>query len=157
MSKIVNGTDPVATKKHRRRKKKHDNKKKPESISKKDGLDLLPTQKSKTPRSSLPLKKIKRVIEPHVICAFCGEKIDNIASAIKGSNADEFFHFDCIIKKLSQEEKLNEGEKISYIGRGSFGIIGKDEEGKLIIRKTIAVETPEVFSDMKKYVEGIKK
>ena len=61
-----------------------------------------------------------------------------------------------VIEKLSKEEKLAEGEKISYIGRGTFAIVTKDEEGKMAFRKTIEVEKPEVFSQMKKYVEGTK-
>jgi len=147
----VNQTKKGPTKKRKRKHGSGKNKNAAGSAA----SQLLPKASVKTPHSSLPGLKIKKVKEPLVTCTYCGKEIDNIASAIKGED-DTFYHFDCIIDKLSKEEKLAEGEKISYIGRGTFAIVTKDEEGKMAFRKTIEVEKPEVFSQMKKYVEGTK-
>ncbi|MBR6216112.1 MAG: hypothetical protein IKQ84_06840 [Spirochaetaceae bacterium] len=32
-------------------------------------------------------------------------------------------HFDCVLKKLNDDETLNENEKITYIGQGRFGVV----------------------------------
>jgi len=148
-------TPPVPKKsasKKRKRKKSNSDKK---NVVNKSVAKLLPKQGIKTPHSSLPPINIKSVVEPHLTCTYCDKVIENIASAIRGEE-DNYYHFDCMIEKLSKEEKLDEGEKISYIGRGTFAIVKKDEEGKLVFRKTMEVEKAEVFNQMKKYVEGIK-
>lgn len=149
---IVNQVQKKSSSKKRKRKKSNGDKK---SVLNKDVAKLLPQQGVKTPHSSLPALNVKCVVEPHPSCAYCEKTIDIIASSIRGDE-DKYYHFDCMIKKLSNEENLADGEKISYIGRGTFAIISKNDEGKLVFRKTIEVEKAEVFNQMKKYVEGIK-
>jgi hypothetical protein len=169
MQKDLNGPNPKNTTKNnknnnsnnppkksttnKKRKRKHASDKK--GSENKAISQLLPKQGVKTPHSSLPVLKIKKVKEPLVTCTYCGKVIENIASAIK-PDEDNIYHFDCMLEKLSKEEHLLEGEKISYIGRGTFAIVTKNEENKMVFRKTIEVEKSEAFSQMKKYIEGTK-
>jgi hypothetical protein len=149
---IITPVPKKTTTKKRKRKKTNVDKK---NVVNKSIAKLLPKQGTITPHSSLPQLDIKSVVEPHLKCAYCDKVIDNIASAIRGDE-DKYYHFDCMLEKLAKEETLLDGEKISYIGRGTFAIISKNDEGKLLFRKTIEVEKAEVFNQMKKYVEGIK-
>ena len=47
-------------------------------------------------------------------------------------------------------------EKISYIGGGAFGVIGKDEEGKPYIVRRIPYETGDMLKAMKEYVSSLR-
>ena len=105
--------------------------------------------------SSIPVEEPRRVGEPHVICQYCGTEIDGIASSLSTPEGG-FAHFDCVLERLRESEHLQEGESLSYIGSGSFGVIGHDEENKPIILRRIAFESPERFRGMKDYVEGLK-
>jgi hypothetical protein len=140
-----------STNKKRKRKASGDKKNNASKLA----SQLLPKLGVKTPHSSLPPLRIKKVKEPLVTCAYCGKVIENIASAIK-PDENTVFHFDCMLEKLTKEEKLADGEKISYIGRGTFAIVGKNEQNKMAFRKTIEVEKSEAFTQMKKYIEGTK-
>ncbi|MGD1822554.1 MAG: hypothetical protein ACPKM0_07305 [Pleomorphochaeta sp.] len=143
--------------KNRRKKNYKKRNRKNSSKNKKNfsgGKDLLPNQNKVTPRSSLPPIDIKKVKEPLEKCAYCNKVIKNIASAIKGEN--EYYHFDCVLDKIKKENTIKDGQLVSYIGRGAFAIIEKDEEGKIKFVETIQFEDPKQFDAMKKYVEEIK-
>lgn len=120
----------------------------------KDGKDLLPSKKKVTPKSSLPPVSIRKVKEPLVKCIYCDKIINNITSAIKGDEG--YYHFDCVLDKIKKDYNVKETQTVSYIGRGSFAIIEKDESGTLKFVETIQVETPQQFDSMKKFVEEIK-
>ena len=105
--------------------------------------------------SSLPVEEPRKVAEPHQLCQYCGTEIDGIASALSTPEGG-YAHFDCVLGKLREEEHLQEGESLSYIGSGSFGVIGHDENGKPVIIRRIAYESQERFRGMKEYVEGLK-
>jgi hypothetical protein len=115
-------------------------------------------KKKRRPVSSLQLPiKVPRVQEPLPTCALCGKPIQAISQSISGPVAGELNHFDCVLRKIEDEEKLLPHQKISYIGRGTFAIVDKDEEGKMVFVKQIVFETPETFNAMKKFVEGNKR
>ena len=105
--------------------------------------------------SSLPVEEPKRVNEPHVTCQYCGTEIDGIASALSTPEGG-FAHFDCVLDSITQAEHLAEGQKVSYLGSGNFGIVGKDEEGKLAIIKRIPFESADSSKAMKEYIEGLR-
>lgn len=153
----MENTQPSSNDKNRRNKKYKKKNKRKNSKNKKsltEGKDLLPRQNNVTPKSTLPPVDIKRVKEPLVECAFCKKTIKNIANAINGD--DVYYHFDCVLKKIKEDYKVKENQKVSYIGRGSFAIIENDEEGKIKFIETIQFETPKQFDIMKKYVEENK-
>ncbi|MBR4427521.1 MAG: hypothetical protein IKS77_07430 [Spirochaetales bacterium] len=98
---------------------------------------------------------VPQVHEPNPICSICGKQIENIADAISESDGG-FSHFDCVIAKIREQERVSEGETVSYIGHGNFAVFVKDEEGKYTIKTRIAYESKDSYDAMKKYVEGTK-
>lgn len=96
------------------------------------------------------------IAQPLVKCELCNETIENIAEAIS-EGLDKFSHFDCVIKKISENEKLSDKQKISYIGRGIFAVVEQVEENQYNIVKEIAYESPQDFQKMKDFVEELKK
>lgn len=61
--------------------------------------------------------------ENQVVCSHCGIVINDMSSAINGRKGEGPMHFDCALEELSKTEKLEDGDKISYIGQGRFGIV----------------------------------
>ena len=56
-------------------------------------------------------------------CMYCGKAIKDMSSAISDKNSGAAIHFDCVITRISQGEKLGPGDSIAYIGGGRFGIV----------------------------------
>lgn len=98
---------------------------------------------------------VPQVNEPRPQCRICGEPIEFIAEAI-GESDGGFSHFDCVISKLKEQEHVQEGEYISYVGHGNFAVFTKDEEGHFVIKTRIPYESKENYDGAKKYVEGTK-
>ena len=105
--------------------------------------------------SSIPVEPIGMISEPHDKCVYCGKEIENIAEAFTASDGS-YVHFDCVISRIKEAERPKEDETVSYIGSGNFALIGKDEEGRYKIIKTIPFETPDKTKAMKEYVESLK-
>ncbi len=144
----------LSPKKRRRR-----NKQKNKMSTQNNQLDnAQAVKKKRRPVSSLqhPIK-VPRVHEPLPTCVICGKPIQAISQSISGPNPGELNHFDCVIRKIADEEKVLPHQKISYIGRGTFAIVDKDDEGKMVFVKQIVFETPETFNAMKKFVEEHKR
>jgi len=91
-------------------------------------------RKEDTEKSRLP--------EWETPCPLCGEPIKDIASAITERTSGNPAHFDCVMKKIAEEEEVQEDEKICYLGNGSFGIIQKrnSKQMNFFIRKRIQYE-----------------
>ncbi|MDC7248233.1 MAG: hypothetical protein PQJ35_07835 [Sphaerochaetaceae bacterium] len=115
-------------------------------------------KKRKRPPSSLQHPIIvPQVQEPVPLCALCGKPVQAISQAISGPGEGQFSHFDCVLRKIADEEKILPHQKVSYIGRGTFAVVDKDDEGNMVFVKQIVYETPETFSAMKKFVEEHKR
>lgn len=84
----------------------------------------------------------KREPEWEEPCPLCGEPILEISSAVTDRLTGQPAHFDCVMKKISDEEDIQENEKLCYLGNGSFGIVEKRSSGptKFSIRKKIQYE-----------------
>lgn len=115
-------------------------------------------------RRSSPKKGVKEeeiivplLQEPKPICQLCNEVITSIAHSFSGSEEGSYIHFDCMLKKVEEDEKVQPPQKVSYIGSGSFAIVEKDESGKFSVVKQIQVESPEKFQAMKQFVEENKR
>ena len=89
--------------------------------------------------SSIPVDTPKRIREPQPVCSYCGKEIENIAEAFTASDGS-YVHFDCVISRIKEADAL----------------IGKDEEGRYKIIKTIPFETPDKTKAMKEYIESLK-
>ena len=55
-------------------------------------------------------------------CAFCGEPIYDLPSAMCDKDTLSPIHFDCVLQRLNDSENLKENEKITYIGQGRFAV-----------------------------------
>ena len=60
---------------------------------------------------------------PQASCAWCGKPIKEISMAISDPASGKPVHFDCAINRIIEEEILERGDTVSYIGGGRFGII----------------------------------
>lgn len=76
-------------------------------------------------------------------CPFCGEPVRDPKTAILTPEAQKPAHFDCVLQELAKHEELQPGEKIAYLGKGTFGVVSyrPGPDGMpLLIRKRIAYE-----------------
>lgn len=141
--------------KRSRSKKPAKNKAAKDTTPKKPKNSLLPEQNKKPFHSNLPQLPVKRVSEPKENCKICNEVIDNIASSLSHPEGG-FCHFDCVLEQIAQAESLQENQKVSYIGRGTFAVVQIETDGSFSFVKRIVYESAEAFGAMKKYVEGAK-
>ncbi|TVQ27212.1 MAG: hypothetical protein EA383_02910 [Spirochaetaceae bacterium] len=79
-------------------------------------------------------------------CPVCGKAIDHVFSAVAHRSNGLPAHIECIVGELSKDEHLDEGDRIVYLGRGNFGVVGKDpvvEDGKkrFNVKRRIQYET----------------
>jgi hypothetical protein len=56
-------------------------------------------------------------------CPYCGKPITDISSAVSDKNSGEPVHFDCVIARIAESEALEQGDTITYIGGGRFGVV----------------------------------
>ncbi|MDR1219786.1 MAG: hypothetical protein LBK73_09290 [Treponema sp.] len=56
-------------------------------------------------------------------CSCCGKPIRDIATAVDDKTTCAPAHLDCIIKRLTETERVEKGDAIAYIGGGRFGVV----------------------------------
>ena len=56
-------------------------------------------------------------------CSICSQMITDLASALAGKNGASPVHFECALKTVQEGEKLEDGDKIAYIGQGRFAVL----------------------------------
>ena len=103
-------------------------------------------------------KAIVELKAQKVICPKCGEVIQDIASSITDRKTNTPVHFDCVMKELSETEKLGENEKIAYIGQGRFGVLyfeNPRDQRKFTIKKIIEVEERETRAQWRDQLSGL--
>jgi hypothetical protein len=59
-------------------------------------------------------------------CSYCGKPIRDIATAVDDKATGAPAHLDCIIKRLTETERVEKGDAIAYIGGGRFGVVHFD-------------------------------
>ena len=153
---MANDQEQVSTQqKVRRNEKKRRRKKsnKPETTKKQQN----PKSNQKKSQANHQPIIIPKIQEPVPLCSLCGKPIDSIAQSIGGPEPETFAHFDCVLRKIEDEEHVVPPQKVSYIGRGTFAIIDMHDDATFTIVKRIPYENPETFSFMKKYVESRKR
>lgn len=94
-------------------------------------------------------KAIQELKSKNVVCPMCGQIISDVASSLSDKISGEPVHFDCAIQKVRENENLNEGEKISYIGQGRFAVIhfeNPKDQKKFSIKKIIEWENKDSHS-----------
>ena len=91
-------------------------------------------------------KAIRAFKENAPVCEICGQPILDISSALSGKMNGNPVHFDCVLNKISENEKPGPNEKITYIGQGRFAVIyfeNPRDTKHFSIRKTIEWEPRE--------------
>ncbi|MDR2028362.1 MAG: hypothetical protein LBP93_02350 [Treponema sp.] len=56
-------------------------------------------------------------------CPYCGKPIRDLSAAFSDRSSGAAVHFDCVIARLAENEILQKGDAITYIGGGRFGIV----------------------------------
>ena len=56
-------------------------------------------------------------------CPWCGKPIRDISLAITDRNNDAPVHFECVTAKIAEEEHLEKGDTVTYIGGGRFAVV----------------------------------
>lgn len=87
----------------------------------------------------------RRPERPQPPCAVCGEPIKDITSALARPSDGEAVHFDCALRVVSEELKPGEGEKVIYLGNGSFAVVDEKDylQRKLKIERRVDWENLE--------------
>jgi hypothetical protein len=73
------------------------------------------------PRWIPPKMSSAPVPSPH--CPWCGKPIKDLVTAIADKQTGDPVHFDCVIARIGGGEHLENGDAVTYIGGGRFGII----------------------------------
>ena len=73
--------------------------------------------------------KINTVPLPVPNCSWCNKPIREISQAINDNNTGLPVHFDCVTAKISENERLDKGDSVTYIGGGRFGIVNFSNPG----------------------------
>ena len=87
---------------------------------------------------------IRAFRENVVICEICGEQIVDIENAISNKNSGKPVHFDCVLSKIAESEKVTSTERVAYIGQGKFAVLyfeNPHDQKHFTIRRTIEWET----------------
>ena len=83
-----------------------------------------------------------RVYKENVhMCEFCAKPINDLTSAFVDKKTGGSIHFDCVLTRLQESEKLEANQKISYIGQGKLAVI--EFENPHDLRKFTIVRTIE--------------
>jgi hypothetical protein len=57
-------------------------------------------------------------------CPLCGKPVYDLSTALAASReAADPAHFDCVLERVAASESLAAGEKLVYLGSGSFGVV----------------------------------
>ncbi|MCR5218150.1 hypothetical protein [Treponema sp.] len=57
------------------------------------------------------------------VCEKCGQVITDLSTAITNKATGNPVHFDCVLKELQATETLEDGDRLTYIGQGRFGVV----------------------------------
>lgn len=73
-------------------------------------------------------------------CSICDKMIEDMPNAIIDRKDNKFYHFTCVVNKLSKENPLETKQRMVYLGSGAFGVIENafnDGSYKFLIKKKI--------------------
>jgi hypothetical protein len=86
-------------------------------------------------------------------CPYCGKPIRDLSAALTDKTNGEAVHFDCVIARLGENETLERGDTVTYIGGGRFGVVHfknpQDARG-FTIKKIFEWEDKENRADWRK-------
>jgi hypothetical protein len=92
-------------------------------------------------------------------CPYCGKPIKDLSAAFADKNSGAAVHFDCVIARIAENERLDKGDAVTYIGGGRFGIVhfpdlpGRSPDSrKFTIKKIFEWENKENRSEWRKFI-----
>jgi hypothetical protein len=102
-------------------------------------------------------KAIREFKRTKTLCSRCGEEIENIAEALCDRQTGEPVHFDCVLSLLREQEPLNPGERIVYIGQGRFAVTsqGDQYDKSFHISRIIEWENETVSAEWRKEISSL--
>lgn len=103
-------------------------------------------------------KAIQEVKARVVVCAACGQPINDIANAMVDKTSGNPIHFDCAIEQVRKSEAVGENEKISYIGQGRFAVLYYEnprDQRHFTIKKIIEWESKEQKSEWREELSNL--
>lgn len=77
------------------------------------------------------------------LCPLCGKPVYDLSTALSASReAGDPAHFDCVLERVTASETIVSGEKLVYLGSGSFGVVEfKDKnESAFVVKRRIQWE-----------------
>lgn len=92
------------------------------------------------------------------VCEICGQPITDVSSAVENKASGKPVHFDCVLKKLNEEEKVGLNDKITYIGSGKFAVLHFENPHDMrhfTIVKTIEWEDVNKRSEWRSEIAGL--
>lgn len=84
-----------------------------------------------------------------VICAKCGQQINDMTSAISNSDGKPM-HFDCVLETLKKNQTMLPGQQMTYIGNGRFAVVSFENPRDL---KKFKIEKIIEYEDKSKSLE----
>jgi len=90
---------------------------------------------------------------PVPICARCGKPITDLYAALTDVHAGGAVHFDCVMVELAKREILEEGDTLSYVGGGRFGIVHFANSGEKRGQKAFTIKKVFEWEDKEKRAE----
>jgi hypothetical protein len=86
-------------------------------------------------------------------CPYCGKPIMDLSAAVTDRKSDAPVHFDCIVERITEEEALEEGDTVTYIGGGRFAVVNfAGENRNFRIKKILEWETREDRAEWRKNI-----
>jgi hypothetical protein len=99
--------------------------------------------------------KLPGELLPSPACPLCGQSIGDIAAALTDKDTGVPVHFDCIIARIAENESLERGDAVAYIGGGRFGVVhfpSAQDSKNFKIKKTLEWENKEQRSEWRQKV-----
>lgn len=92
-------------------------------------------------------------------CPICKKPVTDIFAAVAEMNSQEPAHFDCVYAAIAAAERLEQGDKLIYLGNGSFAVICYPDAAtpqKFQIKKRIQYEEKDKKFDWRRAVAKYK-
>jgi len=101
--------------------------------------------KEKGPQDDREKVTVPRIELPRLECAYCHEVIREPASALGSREDGSPVHFDCALKKVTEEEQPQGDDRVCYMGSGNFALVQYKSQGGPIkqVKKLIPFEHKE--------------
>jgi hypothetical protein len=94
---------------------------------------------------------------PPPACPLCGKPVTDILSALSERASGSPAHFDCVLASLTEAERPQGEERITYLGAGVFAVVETDPRNpqRFQIKRKIQYEPRDARPDWRKGLDRI--